>query len=297
MLDTLDAVLAPSLYPPREDGTDPRVCPLCGNGQLHLKTSKSGGFVGCGNYPECRYTRPIGGESENGDRVLGEDNGDEISLRSGRFGPYVQRGEPTEDVKKPPRASLPKGWTQEDMTLEKALTLLSLPRFVGDHPDGGQIHTNIGRYGPYVMHTTADDEGKEAKLYANIPDVEEVFTIGMNRAVEVIAEKRTKGGGRGRAAAKPLKELGEHPTEGGPVNVMDGRYGPYVKWEKVNATIPKETEPADVTMEQAVELITARAAKKGGRKKAAPKKKTATKKKPAAKKKTPVKKKPAAKKV
>ncbi|HBQ36368.1 MAG TPA: DNA topoisomerase I, partial [Rhodobacteraceae bacterium] len=194
-------------------------------------------------------------------------------------------------------ASLPKGWTQEDMTLEKALTLLSLPRFVGDHPDGGQIHTNIGRYGPYVMHTTADDEGKEAKLYANIPDVEEVFTIGMNRAVEVIAEKRTKGGGRGRAAAKPLKELGEHPTEGGPVNVMDGRYGPYVKWEKVNATIPKETEPADVTMEQAVELITARAAKKGGRKKAAPKKKTATKKKPAAKKKTPVKKKPAAKKV
>ena len=297
VLDTLDAVLAPSLYPPREDGTDPRVCPLCGNGQLHLKTSKSGGFVGCGNYPECRYTRPIGGESENGDRVLGEDNGDEISLRSGRFGPYVQRGEPTEDVKKPPRASLPKGWTQEDMTLEKALTLLSLPRFVGDHPDGGQIHTNIGRYGPYVMHTTADDEGKEAKLYANIPDVEEVFTIGMNRAVEVIAEKRTKGGGRGRAAAKPLKELGEHPTEGGPVNVMDGRYGPYVKWEKVNATIPKETEPADVTMEQAVELITARAAKKGGRKKAAPKKKTATKKKPAAKKKTPVKKKPAAKKV
>ena len=295
VLDTLDDVLAPSLYPPREDGTDPRACPLCGDGKLHLKTSKSGGFVGCGNYPECRYTRPIGGESENGDRILGEDDGDEISLRSGRFGPYVQRGEPTEENKKPPRASLPRGWKQEDMNLEKALTLLSLPRFVGEHPDGGSIHTNIGRYGPYVMHTTVDDDGKEAKLYANIPDVEEVFTIGMNRAVEVIAEKKAKGGGRGRAAAKPLKELGEHPDEGGPVNVMDGRYGPYVKWAKINATIPKDVEPADVTMELAVELITARAAK-GTRKKAPAKKKPAPKKKPAAKKKAPAKKKPAAKK-
>ncbi len=295
VLDVLDDVLAPSLYPPREDGTDPRVCPLCGNGQLHLKTSKSGGFVGCGNYPECRYTRPIGGDNDaNADRVLGEDDGDEISLRSGRFGPYVQRGEPTEEVKKPPRASLPKGWQQEDMTLEKALTLLSLPRFIGDHPDGGPVHTNLGRYGPYVMHTTTDDDGKEQKLYANIPDVEEVFTMGMNRAVEAIAEKRAKGGGRGRTVAAALKELGEHPSEGGPVNVMDGRYGPYVKWAKVNATLPKDVEPADVTMDMAVELITAKAAK-GGRKKAAPKKKAAAKK-PATKKKAAAKKKPAAKK-
>jgi len=293
VLDVLDDVLAPSLYPPREDGSDPRTCPLCGEGKLHLKTSKSGGFVGCGNYPECRYTRPIGGDNDaNADRVLGIDDGDEISLRSGRFGPYVQRGEPTEEVKKPPRASLPKGWQQEDMTLEKALTLLSLPRFVGDHPDGGLVHTNIGRYGPYVMHTTVDEDGKDQKLYANIPDVEEVFTIGMNRAVEVIAEKRTKGG-RGRTAAKALKELGEHPSEGGPVNVMEGRYGPYVKWAKVNATLPKDVEPADVTMDMAVELITAKAAK-GGRKKAAPKRKPAAKKtaakKPAAKKKPTAKK-------
>ncbi|AXX97078.1 type I DNA topoisomerase [Profundibacter amoris] len=288
VLDKLDEALAPVLYPPREDGSDPRVCPLCGEGKLHLKTSRSGGFVGCGNYPECRYTRPLGGENgENGDRVLGMDGEDEISLRSGRFGPYVQRGEVTEDNKKPPRASLPKGWKAEDMTLEKALTLLSLPRFVGDHPDGGKVETNIGRYGPYVLHTTVDEDGKEQKLYANIPDVEEVFTIGMNRAVEVLAEKRANGGGRGRTAAKPLKELGEHPTEGGPVNVMDGRYGPYVKWAKVNATLPKDVEPADVTMDMAVELITAKAAKKGGRKKAAPKKKKATaKKKPATKKKS-----------
>ncbi len=297
VLDKLDAALAPQLYPPREDGSDPRSCPLCGEGSLHLKTSRTGGFVGCGNYPECRYTRPInGGEEASDDRVLGEDQGDEISLKSGRFGPYVQRGVPSEEVPKPPRASLPKGWQAEDMNLEKALTLLSLPRFVGPHPEGGDVHTNIGRYGPYVMHTTLAEDGKEAKLYANISDVEEVFTIGMNRAVEVIAEKRTKGGGRGRAAAKPLFELGEHPESGGPVNVMDGRYGPYVKWDKINATIPKDVKPEDVTMAMAVDLITERAAKKGGGKKTRKKpaaKKPATKKKPAVKK-PAAKKKPAA---
>ena len=305
VLDKLDAALAPQLYPPREDGSDPRICPKCGTGNLHLKTSKTGGFVGCGNYPECRYTRPINGDTDtNAERVLGEDDGDEISLKSGRFGPYVQRGEPTEDVKKPPRASLPKGWSVEDMTLEKALTLLSLPRFVGDHPEGGTVHTNLGRYGPYVMHITVDEDGKEHKLYANIPDIEEVFTIGMNRAVEVIAEKKSKGGGRGRAAAKPLKELGEHPDSGGPINVMDGRYGAYVKWEKVNATIPKDVAAADVTMDQAVIWIAEKQAKSGKRKPAA-KKKAAPKKKPAAKKpaakkapakKAPAKRKPAAKK-
>ncbi len=303
VLDVLDAALAPQLYPPREDGTDPRICPKCGAGSLHLKTSRTGGFVGCGNYPECRYTRPIAGDAaEGGERVLGEDAGDEISLKSGRFGPYVQRGEPTEEVKKPPRASLPKGWSKDDMTLEKAVTLLSLPRFVGDHPEGGSVHTNLGRFGPYVLHTTVDEAGKEAKLYANIPDIEEVFTIGMNRAVEVIAEKRAKGPGRGRTAAKPLHELGEHPESGGPVSVMEGRYGPYVKWEKVNATIPKGTEPGDVTMDMAVQLIAEKAAKKGGRKKApakkkaAPKKKAATKKAPAKKAtKKPAAKKPAAK--
>ncbi|MGB4788917.1 MAG: type I DNA topoisomerase [Lentibacter algarum] len=274
VLDVLDEALAPQLYPAREDGSDPRICPKCGQGQLHLKTSRTGGFVGCGNYPECTYTRPIAGEGADGDeRVLGEDAGDEIWLKSGRFGPYVQRGEPTPENKKPPRASLPKGWQKDEMDLEKALTLLSLPRQIGEHPEGGMITSNFGRFGPYVMHQLPDDA---KPTYANLKDPNDVFELGMNRAVELLAEKRANPG-RGRsAAAKPLKELGEHPESGGAINVMEGRYGPYVKWEKVNATIPKDVEAADVTIEQAVEWIAEKAAK-GGKKKAAPKK-TAAKK-------------------
>jgi DNA topoisomerase-1 len=276
VLDVLDEALAPQLYPPREDGSDPRICPKCGTGQLHLKTSRTGGFVGCGNYPECTYTRPIAGEGADGDeRVLGEDQGDEIWLKSGRFGPYVQRGEPTPDNKKPPRASLPKGWNKDDMTLEKALVLLSLPREIGEHPEGGMISSNFGRFGPYVMHKLPD----EAKpVYANLKDPEDVFEIGMNRAVELLTEKRNNPRGRGRTAAKPLKELGDHPEDGGAVNILDGRYGPYVKWEKVNATIPKDVKPEDVTMEMAVALIAEKAAKKGTKRKPAAKKKAAPKK-------------------
>ncbi|NRB34535.1 MAG: type I DNA topoisomerase [Rhodobacteraceae bacterium] len=286
VLDKLDDALAPQLYPPREDGGDPRQCPLCNEGSLHLKTSRTGGFVGCSRYPDCRYTRPISGDGEDsGDRILGEDQGDEISLRSGRFGPYVQRGEVTEDNKKPPRASLPKGWSKDDMDLEKALTLLSLPREIGMHPDGGLIKSNFGRFGPYIMHQLPDEP---KPVYANLKDPADVFDVGMNRAVELLAEKRANPGRGRQAAAKPLKELGEHPNEGGPVQVLDGRYGPYVKWGKVNATLPKDTSPETVTMDMAVELIDAKAAK-GGKKKAAPKKKaaakaSATKKKPAAKK-------------
>ncbi len=272
VLDKLDKALEKQLYPPREDGSDPRKCPLCGTGDLHLKTSRSGGFVGCSNYPECRYTRPIGGgEETQGDRILGEDeNGEEISLRSGRFGPYVQRGEVSEENKKPDRASLPKGWSADDMDLEKALTLLSLPRLIGQHPEGGEIKSNFGRFGPYVMHQLPD----EAKpVYANLKDPQDVFEIGMNRAVEMLAEKRANPGRGRQAAAKALKELGEHPDEGGPVNVMDGRYGPYVKWAKVNATLPKDVKPEDVTMEMAVNLIAEKAAKGGkGKKKPAKKK-------------------------
>ncbi len=277
VLDVLDEALAPQLYPPREDGSDPRICPKCGEGRLHLKSSRTGGFVGCSRYPECRYTRPIAGEgAEGADKLLGIDGEDEIWLKSGRYGPYVQRGERTEENPKPERASLPKGWAPEEMTLERALTLLSLPRFVGDHPEGGQIHANIGRYGPYVMWTKVGEDGKEQKTYANIGDVEEVFTIGMNRAVEALAEKAARGPGRGRATAKPLRELGEHPEHGGPVNVMDGRYGPYVKWEKINATLPKDLKPEEVTLERAVELIAEKAAKKG--RKPARRKKAAAKK-------------------
>ena len=262
VLEKIDEALAPHLYPPREDGTDPRLCPKCGAGRLGLKTSRAGGaFVGCSNYPECRYTRPLTApngddDATNGERILGEDGGDVISLRTGRFGPYVQRGEATEENPKPPRASLPKGWDPAEMTLEKALMLLDLPRVIGPHPEDGEpVEAGIGRYGPYVKH---------GRLYANLPEVDEVFTIGMNRAVELLAQKASRGRG-GRSAASPLKELGEHPEKGGPVNVMDGRYGPYVKWGKINATLPKGVEPADVTMEMALQLLEEKAAKKGGK--------------------------------
>ena len=264
VLDKIDEVLAPHLFPPTEDGSDPRVCPKCGAGRLNLKTARSGGaFIGCSNYPECRYTRALStagddGTAELDGKVLGHDGEDEITLRVGRFGPYVQKGEPTEDLPKPPRASLPKGWKPEDIDFEKAQMLLSLPRPIGQHPEDGElVEAGIGRYGPFVKH---------GKVYANLPEVDEVFTIGMNRAVEVLAEKASRGRGRA-AAAPPLKELGEHPESGGAVNVMAGRYGPYVKWEKVNATLPKDVEPADVTMEMAVQLIAEKAAKKGTRKK------------------------------
>ncbi|NCV30451.1 MAG: type I DNA topoisomerase, partial [Rhodobacteraceae bacterium] len=165
VLDVLDDALAPQLYPPREDGSDPRICPKCGNGTLHLKSSRTGGFVGCGNYPECTFTRPISGEiDESSDRLLGEDAGDEIFLKSGRFGPYVQRGEATKEAPKPPRASLPKGWAPAEMDLERALMLLNLPREVGPHPeDGGIIEAGIGRYGPFVKH---------GRTYANLKEVD-----------------------------------------------------------------------------------------------------------------------------
>ncbi|MDC0736894.1 type I DNA topoisomerase [Cognatishimia sp. SS12] len=283
VLDKLDAALAPQLYPPREDGSDPRICPKCGTGQLHLKTSRTGGFVGCGNYPECRYTRPLNGDTDDtGDMELGEDNGDTIFMRKGRFGPYVQRGEVTEENKKPPRASIPKNWDAAELTLEQALKLLNLPREIGQHPDGGVISANFGRFGPYLMHKLPDEE---KPVYANLKTQDEVFEIGMNLAVEMITEKRNNPGRGRRAAAKPLRELGEHP-DGGAMNVMDGRYGPYVKWEKVNATLPKGVEPTDLTVEMAVELVNEKAAKTGkGKKKPAAKKKAAPKK-TAAKKKT-----------
>jgi DNA topoisomerase-1 len=265
VLEKLDDFLAPHLYPPRADGSDPRVCPTCGKGRLNLKTARSGGaFIGCSNYPDCRYTRPISvsgeGEGAVDGRVLGQDaNGVEITLRAGRFGPYVQRGEATAETPKPDRASLPKGWSAEAMDLERALRLLSLPRHVGQHPDdGAPIEAGIGRYGPYVKHNTT---------YANLPEVEEVFTIGMNRAVEVLAAKATRGPRAGGGAPAPLRELGEHPS-GGAVQVMAGRYGPYVKWDRVNATLPKGTAPEAVTLDEALVLIAEKAGKPGGKGKA-----------------------------
>ena len=270
VLERIDEFLAPHLYPARADGADPRLCPTCGEGRLGLKTARSGGaFIGCSNYPNCRYTRalsaPNGEETGAAERLLGEDGGAEIWLKAGRFGPYVQRGEATEEAPKPARASLPKGWSPEAMDLERALTLLNLPREIGPHPDDGEMmEAGIGRYGPYVKH---------GKVYANLPEVDEVFTIGMNRAVEVLAQKTARGSRS--AAPGALRDLGEHPG-GGKVEVMAGRYGPYVKWGKVNATLPKDVAPEAVTLDQALELLAAKAGKAGGKK--SPAKKAAAKK-------------------
>ena len=294
VLDTLDEALAPFLYPQKVDGSDPRACPTCGAGRLSMKTSRFGPFVGCSNYPECRYTRPIGqaedGEQTSGDRELGIDpeTGLVVFLKSGRFGAYVQLG----DGEKPKRSSLPKGWSAPDMDLDKGLRLLRLPREVGLHPEDNQpILAGIGRFGPFVLH---------AGTYANLSGADEVFEVGLNRAVTLLAEKRAGAqGGRGETAA--LKELGAHPTDGAAVKVLSGRYGPYIKHGATNANVPRGTDPLDVTLEQAVLLLAERAAKGGEKKKpargakakAAPKatsakapaKRAATKKKSAPKKK------------
>ena len=283
VLEKINEVLEPHLFPPTEDGSDPRLCPNCGAGRLSMRTARSGGaFIGCSNYPECRYTRPFGPPDPEAEasaippegKLLGEDAGDEIRIFKGRFGPYVQRGAVTEENKKPPRQSIPKDWVPEELELDRAVMLLSLPREIGPHPeDGVMVWANIGRYGPYIKH--AESTSDRGGTNANLESIDEVWSVGMNRAVQLLAEKVASRGGRG-AAAKPLHELGEHPDEGGPVNVMKGKYGPYVKWGKVNATIPKGTEPGDVTMDMAVQLIAEKAPKKKTtRKKAAPKKKSA----------------------
>jgi DNA topoisomerase-1 len=258
VLDGLNDVLAPLVFPAREDGSDPRICPKCGSGNLSLKLGKYGAFVGCSNYPECGYTRQLGedgnGEAaagENGTRVLGKDpyTEEEITLRSGRFGPYVQRGE----GKEAKRSSLPKGWAADSVDHEKALALLSLPRDVGKHPETGKmISAGLGRYGPFVLHDGT---------YANLESIEDVFAIGINRAVSLIAEKQGKPKGRGAGTPAALKELGEHPDGGGKVTVRDGRYGPYVNFGKINATLPKGKDPTAMTLDEAVAMI----AEKAGR--------------------------------
>jgi DNA topoisomerase-1 len=293
VLDALNESLGPHIFPDKGDGTDPRACHVCGTGRLSLKTGKYGAFIGCSNYPECRFTRPIaqpdGDEAaESGDRELGIDpeTGNAVWLKVGRFGPYVE--EATDD--KPKRASLPKGWPPAAVDLEKALRLLRLPREVGMHPDeGGMILAGIGRYGPYVQHNGT---------YANLENADEVFDVGVNRAVTVLAEKRAGGprGARGQATA--LKELGEHPADGKPVKVLSGRYGPYIKHGDTNANVPKGADPLEMTLDQAVILLAEREAKGGGKKKKPARKAAAKPAKPAPMTKSVVKakKKPAAKK-
>src|SRR5262245_25596994 len=262
VLEALNEILGPHIFPPKPEGGDPRQCPNCGAGRLSLKVGKFGAFIGCSNYPDCRYTRQF--SDQNGapeastpeGKLLGQDpeTGLPVTLRSGRFGPYVQLGDADGD-EKPKRASVPRGIDPQNLDLERALQLLALPREIGLHPETGKpITAGIGRYGPFILH-----EG----TYANLPKVEEVFSIGINRAVVLLAEKQANPGkGRfQRAAVTVLKELGEHPSEGGKVQVLSGRYGPYVKHGDVNATLPRAKDPATLSLNEAIELIAERIAK------------------------------------
>lgn len=277
----LDKFLAPYLFPEREDGSDPRLCPKCGEGRLALRGGKFGAFVACSNYPDCKYTRkfaqPGGSDGEDtGPEELGKhpETNLEITRKSGRFGPYVEMGE----GKEAKRASIPKDVPSEDFGLEWAIKLLSLPRTVGLHPETGEpVTASIGRYGPYLAH---------AGKYARLQSTNDVFETGMNAAVVKLAEAAANPG-RGRGASRePLKILGPHPRTEAEIKLMDGRFGAYVTDGTTNATLPKSIAPDELTLEEAAQLIDTRAAmpSKGKKKKAAPKKKASAKKKAPAKK-------------
>ena len=271
VIDALNELLAPHIFPARADGGDARACPSCADGKLSLKLSKFGSFIGCTNYPNCKFTKQMSTPLDGAEAMvpaegilIGTDpeTGANVTRRLGRFGPYLQLGEPPEG-EKPRRASIPKGTDPTTISFEHAMKLLSLPREVGVHPETQTpIVANFGRFGPFLLH-----DG----VYANLKDPEEVYTIGINRAVDLLAEKRARGPStRGKPGA--LRELGAHPN-GGPIQVMGGKYGAYVKYGKVNATIPKEMTPEGITLEEAVALIGDRAEKAGVKK--APAKKVA----------------------
>ena len=295
VLDALNEILAPYAFPVTEEGVDPRACPSCDDGRLSLKVSRYGAFIGCSNYPECKHTKQLdveeGAEANAATpdgTVLGQhpETGEDVIVKAGRFGPYVQLGE--ED--KPRRTSIPKGRDPRNLDLAYAVKLLSLPRDIGPHPEGGEMITaGLGRYGPFVKHD---------KTYANLESIEDAFDVGINRAVDLIAQKRAGGGRRGGASSG--RSLGEHPEAGGSVTVRAGRYGPYVNHAKINATLPKDVDPDALTLDEAVKLIAAKAeaggktvkkaAKKPAAKKAAAKKpapKKAAAKKSTSKKSTP----------
>jgi DNA topoisomerase-1 len=276
VLNAIDTLLEPFLYGVGEETEKARICPSCKTGRLGLKTGKFGAFLGCSNYPECNFTRQLGdaqtgseagaaGEAGVGEypKILGTDpqSGENVSLRKGPYGVYVQLGEST----KPKRTGLPKGTSPASVTLEVALNLLRLPREIGPHPETGEIITaNIGRFGPYVLY-----QGR----YVNLKEGDDVLTIGMNRAVTLIAEKASGKGGRG-GAPEPLKELGAHPESGEKITILKGSYGPYIKFAGKNITIPKGTDIDSFTLEEAVALLPAATGKKSAAKKPAKKKKT-----------------------
>lgn len=286
VIDALDEMLAPHLFPPNKEGTDPRKCPMCENGRIGLKLGRFGGFIGCSNYPDCKFTRQlsVGADGNGGMRKLGEDPDTklDVTVRSGRFGSYLQLGEATKDdagqTVKPKRASLPKGVSAEDIDLERALKLLRLPREIGAHPqDGEPIVAGIGRFGPYVKH---------GKTFANIGADEDILTVGLNRAVTLIEEKKANPGKGRRFGADPGRQIGEHPDKGGMIVAKNGRYGPYVSHDGVNANLPNDKTPETITLDEAAALIDARAARGGGssaRRKRPPRKPAATAKPPASK--------------
>jgi DNA topoisomerase-1 len=275
VLDKLDEELGPHFFPANDNGgrgegsdvgKNPRECPSCANGRLGLKLGKFGAFIGCSNYPTCRFTRKLGivdaeadalsGANLEGPKLLGMDpaSGKPVTLRNGPYGLYVQLGE-AEGKEKPRRQSLLKDMTPDEVTLDRALALLALPRELGVHPDDGQpIVAGVGRFGPYVKH---------GSKYKTIPADESVLDIGMNRAVALLAEAR--GTGRARNAAKPVRVVGNHPVDQAPIELYEGRYGPYVKHAGVNATIPRDMRPDELGVEQAVALLAERAGKAGGK--------------------------------
>jgi DNA topoisomerase-1 len=305
VLDKLDEELGPHFFPANDNGgKSPRTCPSCADGRLGLKLGKFGAFIGCSNYPTCKFTRKLGivdpekdalsGANLGEPKILGVDaaTGKEVTLRNGPYGLYIQLGV-LEGKEKPKRASLLKGMTPEELTFDKAQQILSLPRELGPHPeDKEMVFAGVGRFGPYVKH---------GAKYKSIPADESVLEIGMNRAVALLAE--AKATGRGRAAVKPLRVVGPHPADQAPIELYEGRYGMYVKHGGINATVPTDLKPEELTVDQAVSLLAERAAKGGGKKpkvvrakkaapaaandagakpapkKAAAKKKTATKKK------------------
>ena len=267
VLDVLDAMLGEHIYEPRTDGGDPRQCPSCGTGKLNLKAGKFGAFVGCSNYPECRYTRPLAASSGSSDRVLGKDPDTDldVTVKAGRFGPYIQLGDAKDygEDEKPKRAGIPKNMSPADVELELALKLLSLPREIGKHPEDGEpITAGIGRFGPFVRHI---------KTYASLEAGEDVYTVGLNRAVTLIAEKIAKGPSR-RFGADPGTPVGEYPARGGTILRKKGRYGAYVTIDGINATIPDSIEPEKLTLAEAIALIEERATKGGGKPKRGAKK-------------------------
>ena len=270
VLDTLNEVLGEHIFPPTADGTDPRKCKSCNIGTLGLRLGKFGAFIGCSNYKgeegeKCSYTRQLsaaaaGDGGGNETKILGSDpeTGLSVTMRVGRFGPYLQLGEGAKDEEKPKRSSIPRGIDRTNLTLETALKLLSLPRLVGNHPEtNNPIMANFGRFGPYILHDGT---------YANLENDEEVFSIGINRAVTVLAEKKANPGRRFNQPTV-LKELGAHPESKAAIKIMSGRYGAYVTDGETNATLPKGADPQAYAIEAAVELLKERAAMGGGKKK------------------------------